>query len=136
MSTRKSCQPFAALNVAAIVDPDNASQSDHRRHRKPASEADFPSTEQASIDKREVSTPGDDVPVPVAPVVGEDNLDDYPKSWRLVLISIALCLAVFCVALDNTIIATALPKITDTFEALNDVGKRLLFARKRARLTV
>lgn len=29
---------------------------------------------------------------------------------------------VFCVALDNTIIATAIPKITDAFGALNDIG--------------
>ncbi|GME66062.1 MFS general substrate transporter [Neofusicoccum parvum] len=34
----------------------------------------------------------------------------------------ALCLAVFCVALDNTIIATAIPKITSDFHSLEDVG--------------
>ncbi|KAJ5595555.1 uncharacterized protein N7459_001763 [Penicillium hispanicum] len=47
---------------------------------------------------------------------------DYPSPWRLVLITIALCLCVFCVALDNTIIATATPKITDQFNSLDDVG--------------
>ncbi|KAJ5612142.1 hypothetical protein N7510_005336 [Penicillium lagena] len=47
---------------------------------------------------------------------------EYPSSWRLTLITIALCLCVFCVALDNTIIATAIPKITDQFNSLNDVG--------------
>lgn len=64
----------------------------------------------------------------------------YPAKWRLGLISIALCLAVFCMALvcfflpfsciewsliifqDNTIIATAIPRITDDFHALEDVG--------------
>jgi hypothetical protein len=80
----------------------------------PASEADFPGTERASLDKRELSTPDHEAPVPAPKEEAE-----YPKSWRLLLISIALCLAVFCIALDNTIIATALPKITDTFEALN-----------------
>ncbi|KAH8589817.1 putative MFS multidrug transporter [Bisporella sp. PMI_857] len=35
---------------------------------------------------------------------------------------IGLELAVLCVALDNTIIATAIPKISDEFEALSDVG--------------
>lgn len=35
---------------------------------------------------------------------------------------IALCLSVFLVALDNTIIATAIPKITTQFNSLNDVG--------------
>ncbi|KGO68103.1 Major facilitator superfamily domain, general substrate transporter [Penicillium italicum] len=47
---------------------------------------------------------------------------EYPNAWRLTLISIALCLCVFCVALDNTIIATAIPKITDQFNSLDDVG--------------
>ncbi|KAF1971467.1 MFS general substrate transporter [Bimuria novae-zelandiae CBS 107.79] len=47
---------------------------------------------------------------------------EYPKAWRLAVITIALCLSVFCMALDNTIIATAIPRITDQFKALNDVG--------------
>ncbi|KAJ9271103.1 hypothetical protein DTO212C5_2761 [Paecilomyces variotii] len=48
--------------------------------------------------------------------------EEYPSSWRLALITIALCLSVFCMALDNTIIATAIPRITDQFHALDDVG--------------
>ncbi|KAJ6005390.1 MFS general substrate transporter [Penicillium sp. IBT 35674x] len=41
---------------------------------------------------------------------------------KLVLITISLMLAVLCVALDNTIIAVAIPRITDQFHNLNDVG--------------
>jgi MFS family permease len=52
----------------------------------------------------------------------EDDDSRYPKSWKLGLITGALCLSVFCMALDNTIIATAIPKITDRFHALDDVG--------------
>ncbi|KAF2098513.1 MFS general substrate transporter [Rhizodiscina lignyota] len=52
----------------------------------------------------------------------EEDTYDYPKSWKLGLITIALCLSVFCMALDNTIIAVAIPKITDQFHALDDVG--------------
>ncbi|KAL5121849.1 MFS sugar transporter [Pleosporales sp. CAS-2024a] len=51
----------------------------------------------------------------------EDGFE-YPTSWRLAAITTALCLSVFCMALDNTIIATAIPRITDQFKALNDVG--------------
>lgn len=47
---------------------------------------------------------------------------EYPKGAKLGLISLALCLAVFLIALDNTIIATAIPKITDHFNSLADVG--------------
>jgi hypothetical protein len=36
--------------------------------------------------------------------------------------SLGLCITVFLVALDNTIIATAIPKITDEFHSLDDVG--------------
>ncbi|KAI1752006.1 MFS general substrate transporter [Xylaria castorea] len=47
---------------------------------------------------------------------------EYPKGVKLLLISVALCLSVFLVALDNSIIATAIPAITDQFHSLGDVG--------------
>ncbi|KAJ6579591.1 major facilitator superfamily domain-containing protein [Mycena vulgaris] len=53
---------------------------------------------------------------------GEEVPTEYPEGVRLALISLALCLSVFIVSLDNTIIATAIPKITDQFQSLADVG--------------
>ncbi|QSZ35301.1 hypothetical protein DSL72_008170 [Monilinia vaccinii-corymbosi] len=47
---------------------------------------------------------------------------EYPTGLKLQLISLALCLSVFLMALDNSIIATAIPKITDQFHSLDDVG--------------
>lgn len=47
---------------------------------------------------------------------------EYPSGLKLALITIALCLAVFLMALDNSIIATAIPKITDQFHSLDAVG--------------
>lgn len=47
---------------------------------------------------------------------------EYPGGLKLGLISLALCLSVFLMALDNSIIATAIPKITDEFHSLQDVG--------------
>ncbi|UKZ55853.1 hypothetical protein TrVGV298_009677 [Trichoderma virens] len=57
----------------------------------------------------------------------EENADDeeattYPSGWKLAVIVIGMALAVLCVALDNTILATAIPKITDEFHAVDDVG--------------
>ena len=52
---------------------------------------------------------------------GEDTTV-YPSGFKLVAVMVGLQLAVLCVSLDNTIIATAIPKITDEFEALSDVG--------------
>ncbi|KAF7561417.1 hypothetical protein G7046_g2724 [Stylonectria norvegica] len=51
-----------------------------------------------------------------------DTENVYPKGMKLALITLALCLAVFVMALDNSIIATAIPRITDEFHSLNDVG--------------
>ncbi|KAL9126067.1 MAG: hypothetical protein Q9217_004825 [Psora testacea] len=47
---------------------------------------------------------------------------EYPTGAKLAIIIASLCLSVFLMALDNTIIATAIPKITDHFKALDDVG--------------
>lgn len=75
----------------------------------------------------------------------QEDSTEYPAAWKLGLITIALCLSVFCVALvcfaptqwlldeqsslanthklqDNTIIATAIPRITDEFRKLEDVS--------------
>jgi EmrB/QacA subfamily drug resistance transporter len=57
-----------------------------------------------------------------APQNDEDPEIEYPTAFKLTLITIALCLAVFCIALDNTIIATAIPKITDHFKAIDDIA--------------
>jgi hypothetical protein len=46
----------------------------------------------------------------------------YPKGVKLAVIIIALCLAVLLVALDQTIIATAIPRITDHFNSVQDIG--------------
>jgi len=51
-----------------------------------------------------------------------EDTSGYPTGFKLVTLIIALCLAVFLVALDQTIIATAIPKITDHFNSINDIG--------------
>ena len=55
--------------------------------------------------------------------VDEQNDDSkYPGGTKLAFLTFGLCMATFVVALDNTIIATAIPKITTVFDSLNDVG--------------
>ncbi|MCJ1436570.1 hypothetical protein MMC27_005950 [Xylographa pallens] len=51
-----------------------------------------------------------------------DTQPVYPTRKALALIMLALYLAVFLVALDRTIIATAIPRITDDFHSLGDTG--------------
>lgn len=50
------------------------------------------------------------------------NTSDFPKRGALALILLALLLAMFTNNLDTTIIATAIPRITDELHALDQVG--------------
>nr|POF13866.1 mfs gliotoxin efflux transporter glia [Quercus suber] len=47
---------------------------------------------------------------------------EYPATGRLVLILVAVAMSVFLVALDTSIVSTAIPAITDEFHSLDDVG--------------
>ena len=58
----------------------------------------------------------------IARTATREDGTEYPKGMRLAIIMLALCLAVFLMALDNSIIATAIPKITDQFHSLDDIG--------------
>ncbi|PLN82568.1 putative efflux pump antibiotic resistance protein [Aspergillus taichungensis] len=46
----------------------------------------------------------------------------YPSFGQSILVTISLCLTLFCVSLDETVLSTAIPKITNQFHSLNDVG--------------
>ncbi|WYZ37919.1 hypothetical protein EsH8_II_001425 [Colletotrichum jinshuiense] len=52
---------------------------------------------------------------------GEDEIV-YPSGLKLTLIMISICLAVFLVALDQTIIAPALGAITSEYGSVKDIG--------------
>ncbi|KAK1752281.1 major facilitator superfamily domain-containing protein [Echria macrotheca] len=47
---------------------------------------------------------------------------EYPEGWKLVCIIIALMMGIFLASLDMTIVATAIPKITDEFHGLDKVS--------------
>ncbi|KAJ7495595.1 putative efflux pump antibiotic resistance protein [Mycena latifolia] len=80
-----------------------------------------------------LESPTHSLPTPTATVVEKaldekavsDALDEpveYPTGLKLGLISLAMCLSMFLAALDNTILAVAIPKITDQFHSLEDIG--------------
>lgn len=78
--------------------------------------------EEESRDVKKVKTQEDTQKGPLVRRVtteGEDYLLPGPKLY-LIVFSLMLC--VFCVALDNTILAVAIPRITDGFRSLDDVG--------------
>ena len=53
---------------------------------------------------------------------GEDDESKYATGLPLHLLTLGLTLSTFVIALDNTIIATAIPRITTVFNSLDDVG--------------
>ncbi|KAM0312843.1 hypothetical protein ACHAO8_005989 [Botrytis cinerea] len=69
------------------------------------------STDGADLESGEVKNNGQ----------GEDGVE-YPNALAMVMIVIALSLSIFLVSLDMTIVATAIPKITDQFHGLDLVG--------------
>ncbi|KAF4982067.1 hypothetical protein FZEAL_2254 [Fusarium zealandicum] len=52
----------------------------------------------------------------------ELNEDEYPAGIKMFFIVLALVLSVFLFSLDLTIVATAIPKITEEFKGLDKVG--------------
>ncbi|OBR06691.1 MFS transporter [Colletotrichum higginsianum IMI 349063] len=46
----------------------------------------------------------------------------FPKPAVIALLAAGLCTVVFAMAVDNTILATAIPRIADDFRSLDDVG--------------
>lgn len=51
-----------------------------------------------------------------------EDIEEYPSALNLVFMIIALILAMFLASLDFTIIGTAIPEITEKFQALDSVG--------------
>lgn len=52
----------------------------------------------------------------------ESEPELYPRGFRLVIITIGLVLSIFLAALDSTIIATAIPSITDEFGTIRNIA--------------
>ncbi|GME30030.1 MFS general substrate transporter [Neofusicoccum parvum] len=79
-----------------------------------------------AIELRSNGAEGDDARVDAAKSASStDEAEDesqYPGTLVTALLTFGLCLAAFTTALDNTIIATAIPKITSVFDSLDDVG--------------
>ncbi|TPX10948.1 uncharacterized protein E0L32_008154 [Thyridium curvatum] len=51
-----------------------------------------------------------------------ENPDDYPQGVKLVLLLVSVFVSMFLVSLDRLIISTAIPRITDEFQSVTDIG--------------
>lgn len=69
-----------------------------------------------------VVTHDDEDPEAAERVLSRIPTSDYPHGFKLAFIVMALVLSIFLVSLDMTIVATAIPRITDEFHSLDQVG--------------
>ncbi|KAK6591956.1 MFS toxin efflux pump [Botrytis cinerea] len=104
-------------NKAATIATDPTSSSDREKIDKIEARGSFSQKEPvvSMISK-------DSSPAATEQQASVSNEPHYPEGLKLVTIILALCLAVFLVALDQTIISTAIPKITDHFKSTGDIG--------------
>lgn len=115
LSTRESESKMAVSETSTLQTPSGQISVDDLPREQEKSDVPVPNEPRlSSTSERKPST---DVAGPEP-----DDLVEYPSGIKLAIISIALCLSVFLVALDNTIIATAIPKITDHFNSIGDIG--------------
>lgn len=113
MAEEKASQPAMALS-------DHGKESG--RFEKQHIHDEPKDTETSSITADEISNGVENAENELAKLEEAEVGSDYPTGLKLVTLIIALCLAVFLVALDQTIIATAIPKITDRFNSISDIG--------------
>ena len=90
----------------------------------PASEKTAPPTDAVHEDSKLASSTEISKDVATDEHTGgpSDDQDANTSQWKLLAIVVALCLAVFLVALDQTIVSTAIPRITDHFHSTADIG--------------
>lgn len=74
-------------------------------------------TLEKSVEKAESQAP-DQPPPAVSAIEAGRKL----PQWRLVLVVLSLCIGTLLVAIDTTIVSTAIPHIATDFKALDDVG--------------
>ena len=89
---------------------------------KAAESHEMRETSRSSTPLRSSNSDSDKIHVEEEKAEQDEDEIEYPSGLKLAIVSASLCLAVFLMALDNTIIATAIPKITDQFQSLDDVG--------------
>ncbi|OQE19402.1 hypothetical protein PENSTE_c015G04019 [Penicillium steckii] len=79
-------------------------------------------TAASSITKVDVESPPEKVAEDVQASKISEKEPEYPPLSKVIIVILALYLAIFLVALDQTIIGVAIPKITDQFKSISDIA--------------
>ncbi|KAL8836551.1 MAG: hypothetical protein Q9170_002871 [Blastenia crenularia] len=121
---KQGSTPKVNESTSTVTPPSDSSLPNHEKVQERASSAS-PSLQDSTLANNEASV---EKTIEATPIQEAEALDkvseepEYPTGAKLTIITISLCLSVLLMALDNTIIATAIPRITDKFNSLNDVG--------------
>ncbi|KAB5545755.1 major facilitator superfamily transporter [Coniochaeta sp. 2T2.1] len=127
-ATSTLADPERSNAQTTYLDPEkdraNVDMSD--RSTRAASQSDMEYEKEKGVgggetDMTDTETVRDENAVAGQPPV-DPSEEEYPTGFRLAMIVVALVLAVFLVSLDLTIVATAIPKITDQFHGLQYVS--------------
>jgi len=110
IDSNRETATMAASEEKAVADEARPSSLDGNDHKP----ANSPTTIAAAPEDSQVNEK-DSVPDAAPEIV-------YPGPTKFALISLSLCLVIYVVTLDGTVIATAVPEITDDFNSLKDVG--------------
>ena len=118
--------PEAPSTHLTVADTSPAAISENTSHNTSSTSLHKSSTHQNDppdppLSDKDVKTTAPD-PLTTLPSLSRIPTSDYPKSFTLFSIVLALVLSIFLVSLDMTIVATAIPRITDEFKSLQDVG--------------
>ena len=108
-------QPSYALNKTEVSSTNDSNAASLDKHHN--NDETVASSEDTSSNEKQDYIDGN-----LNEVAAPESEVEYPKAATLFFILLALALSIFLVSLDMTIIATAIPRITDEFHSLNDVG--------------
>ncbi|KAK1760426.1 efflux pump antibiotic resistance protein [Echria macrotheca] len=109
--------PFEATGGRATPVPGTERNSAYLSGTSTYAASAIEAGEKSDIERSSVRSTKEEPAVP-----SNDDTTEYPKGIKLTFIVVALVLSIFLVALDMTIVATAIPKITDEFHGLAEVA--------------
>lgn len=110
---------FSAPTMAANdVPPNSGSTEKIKPSEQPSARAERDKNEIGKADLLNVNGNAAETSAAEPPI---DNVE-YPSSTTALFIILSLFMGTLLVALDQTIIGTAIPTITDEFHSLGDVG--------------
>jgi MFS transporter, DHA2 family, glioxin efflux transporter len=123
-SGHPSTHPSASTSLTDLEKPP-VLETDSDKHQQDV-DVSARDSSRSIHDEKDVLDKEQDVHIDGANDLGRElsriNTADYPRAFPLAMIVVALACSIFLVALDMTIVATAIPRITDEFHSLDQVG--------------